>query len=86
VARITVRLTPRAGRDAIQGWDGDELRVRVARPPVDGRANAALIKLLAKALGVAPSRCEIVSGATARTKVIEIEGISLDEAKAALGA
>lgn len=84
MARITVRLTPHAGSNAIHGWDGDELRVRVARPPVDGKANQALLKLLARALGVAPSRLAIVSGATARTKVIEIDGMSADEVRRAL--
>ncbi len=84
MARITVRLTPRGGRDTIQGWASGELRVRVARPPAEGEANEALLKLLARALGVAPSRLAILSGATARTKVIEIEGMSQDDAQRAL--
>ncbi len=75
MARITVRLTPRAGCDAIEGWRDDVLRVRVAAAPVDGAANAALIRLLAKALGVAASRVTIVSGATGRTKTVEVEGV-----------
>ena len=86
MARITVRLTPRAGRDAIQGWDADVFRVRVARPPVDGKANLALIKLLAKALGVPSSRVAIVSGATARTKVVEITDMEDQEVRRLLRA
>ena len=78
-ARIDVRLTPRGGRDRIDGWDGDVLRVRVAAPPADGRANEAMVRLVAKALGVPPSRVTLVSGAQSRTKVIEIEGLTLDE-------
>ena len=78
MARITVRLTPRAGRDAIEGWRDGMLRVRVAAAPVDGAANAALIRLLAKALSIAPSRVTIVSGASGRTKVVEVEGLDAD--------
>ena len=81
-----MRLTPRAGHDAIDGWEGETLHVRVSTPPIDGKANEALLKLLAKALGVAPSRLAILSGATARTKVIEIDGMSSAEAQRALGA
>ena len=72
-----LRLTPRGGRDAIDGWargaDGQEqLNARVSVPPEDGKANAALIALLSKALGVARSRIRIAAGETARLKTIEI--------------
>ena len=83
-ARITVRLTPRGGRDAIDGWDGETLRVRVASAPVDGKANDALMRLLAKALGLAPSRVNLISGAQARVKTIEVDGLSADEVRRAL--
>ena len=85
MSRITVRLTPRGGRDAIDGWDGDVLRVRVASAPVDGKANDALLRLLAKALGVAPSRVTLVSGAQARVKTVDVDGITADGVRAALG-
>jgi len=78
--RLTVRLTTRAGRDALDGWDGHVLRARVAAPPADGRANDALLRLLAGALGLAPSRLRLVSGAASRTKLVEVGGI--DEAEA----
>ncbi len=76
---FTVRLTPKGGRDAIDGWskaaDGkDVLKVRVSAVPEDGKANAALTQLLAKALGVAKSAVSIVGGHTARVKRIEIGG------------
>ena len=71
-ARITVRLTPRGGRDAIDGWEGEVLRVRVAAPPAEGHANVSLLRLLAKALGVPPTSLAIVSGAHARTKTVEV--------------
>jgi uncharacterized protein YggU (UPF0235/DUF167 family) len=82
--RITVRLTPRGGRDDIERWDGDVLRVRVSAAPVDDKANAALLRLLAKTLRVPPSTLSIASGAASRTKIIEIEGLSLDEVHARL--
>ena len=81
-ARIDIRLTPRGGRDRIDGWDGTLLRVRVAAPPADGRANESMIRLVAKALGVPPSRVTLVSGAQSRTKVVEVEGLTADEIRA----
>ena len=77
--RLAVRLTPRGGREAIDGWavDGDGrsyLKVRVAAPPVEGAANAALIAFLAKTLGVSRSSLTLVSGAGARLKLIDIAG------------
>ena len=84
LARISVRLTPRAGRSAIDGWDGDILRARVAAPPVDGKANDALLRLLAKALGVAPSRVALVSGAQSRVKIVEVDGLTADDIRRAL--
>lgn len=84
MARISVRLTPRGGRDAIEGWEGDVLHVRVSAPPVDGKANDALVRLLAKALGVAPSRVTLVAGAQARVKVVEVHGLTPAQLRAAI--
>ena len=65
---IAVRVTPRGGRDVIEaGAEG--LRVRVTAPPEDGKANDAVRRLLAKAMGVAPTRLVLVRGATSRDKV-----------------
>jgi uncharacterized protein len=74
---FVVRLTPKGGRDRIDGWDvgatGDaHLKARVAVPPEDGKANAALIALLAKSLAVPKSNVAIIAGATARLKTISI--------------
>ncbi len=72
--RFAVRLTPRGGRDAIDGVGEDGvLRVRVAAPPVEGAANEALCRLLARALGVAPGGVRIVGGAGGRRKLVEAE-------------
>ncbi len=86
MTRIDVRLTPRGGRDRIDGWDGDVLRVRVAAAPVDGKANEAMLRLLAKALGVAASNVRVVSGAQSRVKVVEVEGLSAEDVRARIGA
>jgi len=72
--KIKVRLTPRASRDEIAGYSDEVLRARVTAPPVDGKANDALRKLVAKRLGVAPSRVRIERGAKGRTKLLAIEG------------
>lgn len=78
--KISVRLQPRASRDELLGWNEEgTLRVRVKAPPVDGAANAALIQLLAKRLGVAKNRVTLIAGATARNKVVEIEGVTDEE-------
>jgi uncharacterized protein (TIGR00251 family) len=75
--RITVRLQPRASRDEVLGWNEEgALRVRVKAPPVDGTANAALIVLLAKQLGVSKGKVTLITGATARNKIVEVEGVS----------
>ena len=77
MTRITVRLQPRASRDEILEWnDAGVLRVRVKAPPVDGAANVALVQLLAKRLGAARSDVKLVSGASSRNKIIEIDGVS----------
>ena len=80
-----MRLTPRAGRDAIDGWRDDVLMVRVAAPPAEGAANASLIRLLAKQLRIAPSKITLVSGAQSRTKIIEIEGVTIEEMRLVIG-
>jgi hypothetical protein len=84
--RIRVRLTPRAARDEIVGWRDDVLRVRVAAPPVGGRANAALERLLASALRLPKSAVRVISGARSREKTVAIEGVSREDVLARLPA
>jgi uncharacterized protein (TIGR00251 family) len=76
---IDIRLTPRGGRDAIDGVevlaDGRcVLKARVRVAPSDGEANAALVKLVAAAVGVAPRNVRLVAGEKARVKRLQIEG------------
>ncbi|WP_205965451.1 DUF167 domain-containing protein [Pseudorhodobacter turbinis] len=69
---FSVRVTPKAARNTIT-TDNDQIRVYVTTVPEDGKATAAVIKLLAKALGVAKSRLVLVRGATSRDKVFRLE-------------
>ena len=80
-ATLTIRLTPKGGRDAIDGVevlaDGRAaLRVRVRAVPAEGEANAALIRLIAKTMGVPPRDVVLVAGATGRLKRLMISGDS----------
>jgi uncharacterized protein YggU (UPF0235/DUF167 family) len=75
VAQIHVRLTPREAREQIAAGDGGSYLVRVTAPPVDGRANDALCRLIARHAGVAPSRVTLLRGAKGREKVLNVEGI-----------
>lgn len=72
-ARIALRVTPRASRARLVR-DGDTLRAYVTVVPEGGKANTAVQKLLAKALGIAPSRLTLVSGQTSRDKLFEVNG------------
>jgi uncharacterized protein (TIGR00251 family) len=71
---FTVRVIPRSARTEIVGEFDGAVKVRLSSPPVDGAANAELIKLLAKKLGISRSAVAIVSGETSRTKLIRIAG------------
>lgn len=85
MAYLSVKVQPRASRTEIAGFDaGGILRVRVTAPPADGKANDAVIHLLAETLRVAPSRITLVRGATARLKMFAIEGLTDDEIRARL--
>jgi uncharacterized protein len=74
-AQITVRLQARAHRDELVGMRDGVLVARVSAPPVDGRANRALCRLIARRAGVAPSRVTIVRGERSREKLIGVQGV-----------
>ena len=85
MARIEFRVTPRARQNAIGGFDDTgRCSVRLVAPPVEGKANAALITFLAEALGVAARRITIVRGESGRMKLVEVEGMSDHEARTLL--
>lgn len=77
--RLKVKVVPGSSRDAIVGWLGESLKLKVAAPPEKGRANEAVIALLAAKLGIDPAAITIISGHASPAKVVGIEGI--DEAK-----
>ena len=84
---LTVRLTPKGGRDAIDGVeqtaDGRSvLRVRVRAAPSEGEANDALVRLIAKAIGVPPRAVNLISGHTSRVKRLKIDGSAIALAEA----
>jgi uncharacterized protein (TIGR00251 family) len=80
-SRINVLVKPRASRESIEGWKEGALVVRLGAPPVEGAANKALVKLLAGRVNVAKGKVRIVSGDKGRKKVIEFEGVTLEELK-----
>jgi uncharacterized protein (TIGR00251 family) len=82
---IDVRVVPRAGRSGIAGVRDGALLVRLAAAPVDGAANAELIEVLAKALGLPKRSIEIVSGDRARSKRVQITGMTAGAVWTALG-
>ncbi|RDH82065.1 MAG: YggU family protein [endosymbiont of Escarpia spicata] len=69
---LRLRIQPKASRDTFVGPHGDNFKIRITAPPVDGKANAHLIKLLAKAFGVPRSQVILVSGETSRSKCLRI--------------
>lgn len=70
--RLSVRVHARARAERLE-WHGSTLELWVREPPADGRANAAVVRAVARWAGVAPSRVAIISGAAARHKLVEIE-------------
>lgn len=82
---LRLRIQPRSSRDSIEGLRGDRVRVRVTAPPVEGRANQACLRLLAKVLGKRRSSVSLVAGEKARDKVVRIEDDSVERVREALG-
>jgi uncharacterized protein (TIGR00251 family) len=85
MASINLRVTPSASRDAVVGWQGDVLRVRVRAPAQRGKANEAVLRLLAAALGIERRRLRIVRGETSRQKVVSVDGLDEAEIRVRLG-
>jgi uncharacterized protein len=84
-ARLSLRVSPGARKSAVVGRYGERWKIRVAAPAESGRANEALIELLGKTLGVARSQLRVVSGASARDKIVEVKGIDAEESERLLG-
>jgi len=86
MAYLKVRVSPGARDDSISGWQDDALRVTVRAAPERGRANEAVCRLLARALGLPANHVTVARGMTSRTKLLAIDGLSDDEVRAKLGA
>ncbi len=82
---LTVHVQPGAKRNEVVGTYGDALKIRLAAPPIDGRANAALCLFVAQQLGVAGSAVEVKSGHAARRKLLTVVGAPADSASRLLG-
>jgi uncharacterized protein (TIGR00251 family) len=82
LVRFDVRVVPRASRDAIVGEHDGALKIALTAPPVEGEANAALVALLAKKLGVAKRDVVLVRGEASRSKRVEVRGVSADAVRA----
>lgn len=76
---MAVHAVPRAAQDAVQGLHGDALKIRLHAPPVDGKANAALIDFLSRKLEIPRSNIALKSGAGQRRKIVAVHGLSLPE-------
>jgi uncharacterized protein (TIGR00251 family) len=79
MARLTVKVHPRARRTALAGRLGDAWKLALAAPPVDGKANEECVRFFAELAGVPKSRVRIVSGSASRMKVVEVEGVGQEE-------
>ncbi len=77
--RLNLKVAPKAGRNAIAGWMGETLKVAVTAAPEKGKANEAVIELLAKRLRLPKSALSVVRGQTSTQKVIEINGMEEGE-------
>lgn len=83
---VRVHAQPGASRSGVSGRHGDALKVKVAAPPADGRANAALAEVLATLFGVRPGDVALVSGHASRSKRFRVAGVGAEQARATLSA
>lgn len=82
---LAVRVQPRSSKEEVSGLSEGVLKIRLTAPPVEGKANEALIRFLAKALGLAKGQLELVAGDHGRNKLVRIHGLAPDVAYARLG-
>jgi len=82
---ISVRIVPRASKNELVGLMGNALKLRVCAPPVDGKANEAVVEFLSELLSVPRSRIGIRTGAKGRQKHVQVVGVTMEEVKKRLG-
>ncbi|MDI6857583.1 MAG: DUF167 domain-containing protein [Dehalococcoidia bacterium] len=78
---LKLRVTPRARSTEIDGWDGETVSMRVTAPPERGKANEAVLRLLADALGVPVSSLRLVRGRASRDKLVAVDGLATEEVR-----
>lgn len=83
---LRVYVQPKASREGIAGYHGDALKIRLKAPPVEGEANAACIRFLASLFGLPQTNLSIKTGHKSRLKLIEMEGVSIEEVKKIIAA
>jgi uncharacterized protein (TIGR00251 family) len=83
--RLEIKAIPNAPRSEIVGWLGDALKVKVHAPPVEGKANEVLCAFLAETLSLRKRSVRLMQGDASRRKLVEIEGLSLEELRSRLG-
>jgi uncharacterized protein (TIGR00251 family) len=81
---LKLHVIPRSSKSDITGWRDNVLCVKITAPPVEGAANAAVVKFIAESLGIRKSQVELVSGEKSREKTLRIVGLSLDETRSRL--
>jgi uncharacterized protein (TIGR00251 family) len=84
-AIVVVRVQPRSSENALVGWSGDTVKVRVTAPPVEGAANTACLSVLSKLLDVPLTHVSLVKGEHSRNKVVRILGLTEDQVQDRLG-
>ncbi len=84
--RIALKVVPGSTREGIAGWLGEALKVRVRAPAEAGRANAAVVRVVAEALGLAPDAVRIAAGGASPKKTLEIDGLDLPALRARIDA
>ena len=73
---FAIKVVPRASKNQVAGVEGDAIKIRLNAPPVEGKANEALIEFLADVLGIRRAQIEIVMGQTSRHKVVRVSGVT----------
>jgi uncharacterized protein (TIGR00251 family) len=81
---LRLHVHPGAGRTAVVGRHGDAVKVKVGAPPADGRANTAVLGLVAETLGIPVSQVELVGGASSRAKRVRVKGVEVDDLRRVL--
>jgi len=84
-ATVSVRVVPRSSKEGVAGFEGGVVRIRLNAPPVEGKANEALIRFLARAVGVPRSHVTLVTGERGRSKIVRVAGVTREALMAALG-